>query len=72
MRLYELVLKPAFEVQGLKFNRWGANVVTRELWNDILSKAHDAGDEVGELFSEIETFVEKGLSEDGEFSILGV
>lgn len=72
LKLYELVFKPAFDEQGEKFSRWGANTVTRVLWENILCHAEDAGGEVWNLFCEITSFAEKSLSEDGEFSILGI
>lgn len=72
LKLYELVFKPAFERSGAKFNRWGPNEVTNELWDNILCLAEDAGGEVWNLFGEICTFAQKSLSADGVFSILGM
>lgn len=72
LKLYELVFKPAFESSGGKFNRWGPNDVTRDIWETMLSCALDAGGEVQDLFFEITAFVEKGLGEDDVFSILGI
>lgn len=72
LKLYELVFKPAFESVGGKFNRWGPNEVTREIWEAMLSCAIDAGGEVQELFFEVTAFVEKGLDKDDVFSILGI
>ncbi len=72
LKLYELVFKPSFDEQGEKFSRWGANTVTRALWDSILCRAEDIGGEIWNLFCEITAFAEKSLSEDGEFSILGI
>lgn len=72
LKLYELVFKPAFDEQGEKFSRWGSNTVNRALWDSILRRAEDAGGEVWDLFREMTAFAEKSLSEDGEFSILGI
>lgn len=68
LQLYELVFKNAFE----KFNRWGNNVVTREIWERMLSLAEDAGGEVRELFFEVTPWVEKNFAEHDVFSILGI
>ena len=72
LKLYELVVKPVFEEFGQKFARFGANEVTRELWESMLSQAMDVGGEVWALFAEITAWAEKSLSDGGSFSILGM
>lgn len=72
LKLYELIFKPAFEADGTKFNRWGANEVTRELWNRMISLAEDVGGEVQDLFFEITTWAEKNFSHNDVFSIIGM
>lgn len=68
LKLYELVFKRSFE----KFNRWGENKVTREIWERMLSLAEDIGGEVCDLFFEASPWVEKNFAECEVFWILGV
>ena len=72
LKLYELVFKPAFAEHGKNFSRWGGNEVDRELWDSMLSRAMDVGGEVWELFAEITDWIEKSLSGDETFAILGI
>ena len=72
LKLYELVFKPAFDRYGKKFNRWGSNEVSREIWEQMLSIAIDIGGEVQDLFFEITPWIEKNFSESDVFSILGM
>ncbi len=72
LKLYELVLKPAFAEFGKTFSRWGGNEVTREIWESMLAHAIEVGGEVQTLFFEITPWVEKNFSRYDEFGILGI
>lgn len=69
LRLYSKIFRYVIP----NYNSYGPNdEVTREMWDKMMSMAHQIGGKIEEVFKELRPWVEENFTEYRCFSILGI